>query len=376
MNALIPLFAKRALFPTLALALLCSCGTPSTGTRAQGATKPPPRRPFSRSAIEKPHISEAQKQVIRQAKTAYIAVEQTFKNDAGDALSYSPALPFAERTISVLALGGITNASSPETADITVSIKVEGHELSGSYSYGGFGVGQKRVAGSSLSGEVAIKSGDMTPIRRPIHGGTGLPYSIPSFGGPGPQFQQSFDQCNFTEILLGVLAQTHGAEALAKGATDSSTRVRTLCAKALGDLATPTTTEPLTKLLQDSDEGVRFAAADALAASPDPNATSLLKGALEQGSSKTKCRVAQCLGSRRDAQAVDALLTQLKGNDSAVSGACASALGNIGDPRAIDPLIEAMENPKVRFQARQALKKITGKDLGDEPMEWKQSRQK
>ena len=360
---------KTALLAVAVATLLVGCVTPPPAARAQAASTPSPRC-YSPPGIQKPQIDEAQKQVIRQAKTAFIAVQQTYKNSSGEPSSYSPSLPFADRAASILALGGITKASSPETADITVSIQVEGHELSGKYGPIGF----DRVAGSSLSGEVAIKTGDMKPIRRPIHGGTGLPFSVSSFDF-GPKFQESFEQCNFTEILVGILAETHGAEAMAKGSTASSTQVRKLCAKALSDLPPSATTEPLSKLLQDSDEGVRFAAADALAASSDAKATSLLIRAFEAGNSKTKSHLAHCLGRRRDAQAVDALLAQLNGNDSAVSGACASALGEIGDARAIDPLIEAMEKPNVRFQARQALKKLTGKDLGDEPFEWKKWRQ-
>ena len=335
---------------------------------SQAASTPPLRRK-SPPGNQNPQIDDAQKQVIRQAKTAFIAVQQTYKNNSGEPSTYSRSLPFADRAASVLALAGISKASSPETADITVSVQVEGHELSGKYGP----IGIERVAGSSLSREVAIKSGDMKPIRRPIQGGTGLPFSVSNFDF-GPKFQESFEKSNFTEILVGIVAETHGAEALTKGCTASSAQVRKLCAKALSEFSPSTTIEPLSKLLQDSDEGVRFAAADALAASSDANATSFLLRAFETGNSKTKSHLAHCLGRRRDAQAVDTLLAQLNGNDSTVSAACASALGEIGDTRAIDPLIDAMEKPNVRFQARQALKKITGKDLGDEPFEWKKWR--
>lgn len=362
---------KTTLLAVAAAMLLVGCITPPPATRAQRASTPFPRR-YSPPGIQKLQIDDAQKQIIRQAKTVFIAVQQTYKNDSGEPSSYCSSLPFADTAASVLALGGITKAASPETADISVSIQVEGQELSGQYGPYGIG-GFNRVAGSSLSGEVAIKSGDMRPIRRPIHGGTGLPYSVSSFDY-GPKFLESFEQCNFTEILVGILAETHGAEAMARGPTASSAQVRKLCAKALSDLAPSATTEPLSKLLQDSDESVRFAAADALAASSDSKATSLLIHAFETGNSKTKTHLAHCLGRRRDAQAVDALLSQINGNDSAVSGACASALGQIGDARAIDPLIEVMEKPNVRFQARQALKELTGKDLGDEPFEWKKWR--
>jgi hypothetical protein len=354
MNTLHAINAMKPVPAVVALALLCSCAATPLG---------------------QPEIGEAQKQAIRRAKTAFITVEQIYKNDGGEALADGTSLPFAYWVVRVLALAGISEASA-ETADITVSVHIEGRELSGSYSYGGFGVGQRRVAGSSLSGEIAIKSGNMKPLRRAIRGGTGLPYSVPSFVGPGPQFQKSFDQSNFIEVLVGILAQTHGIGVLVNGASDSHADMRGICAKALGDLATSAATQPLSKLVHDSHEPVRFTAADALATSPDPNATSVLIGTFEKGNSKTKSHVARCLGRRRDVQAVDALLAQLKGNDSDVSGSCASALGEIGDKSAIDPLIEAMEKPNVRFQARLALKKITGKDLGDEPQDWKKWRQK
>jgi HEAT repeat protein len=203
---------------------------------------------------------------------------------------------------------------------------------------------------------------------------------LPSFAhfGSGPQFQESFEQCNFTKVLLEFLWQTHGVSIFTSGATNSIANIRKLCAYALGDLAVPEGTEPLVKLIQDSNEAVGKAAWFALSESQDPRVPSLLIEALEKGDSKTKSRVASCFAMpmRRDAQAVDALLIQLQGNDSVVSCSCALALSSIRDARAIDALIEAMEKPKVRRAAHMALQSITGKDLGDDPFEWKKWRQK
>jgi len=346
---------KTALFAIVVTALLSGCAT----------------RSIWRPTIE---MDNSQKQVIQQAKRAFITVQQTYKDGSGKPSRHCTSLPFAERAASILALGEIMEATSPEAADIIVSIQVEGFEIEGVYKMKNWGGSRQGiVAASEIYGEVTIKSGNMKPISHYISGGCELPYDV-SFTEPRPRFEKAFEECRFNNILIELLTQTHGIAALAKGVNHSSPQVREFCAIELGDLKVPEATGLLGKLLQDSDGRVCLTAAGALKASSDPAAISLLIDALERDNSKTKVIVANCLGTRRNTRAVDVLLGQLKGSDEAVSGACAEALGKIGDARAIDPLIEAMENPKVRIEARPALKKITGKDLGDNPSDWKKWR--
>ena len=366
MKTIKSVLAKCAVFPILAVALVCSCATPS-----------------AKQTIKEIPLDDTHKQVIRQAKSAFVAVKQTYKDYEKQPLRDGPALPFDEKAADVLALAGIAMASSPATADITVSIEAEGLELAGVYILGG-GIAPagwpRTVAGSLLKGEITITGRGMTPIRRPFGGLTPLPSSVPLYAGPGPQFEKSFESSNLAGVLLAILGQADGIELLVKAADDSRPAIRRGSAWALGKLKNSATTETLAKLLQDPDEDVQGTAAVAFSDWPDPRATSLLAAALQNGSPKTKKIAAISLGLRRDSQAVDALVSQLADADWQVSMACANALGELSDPRAIDPLIKAMarEEPGsvVRYAAASALQKITGKDLGADPAEWEKWRAK
>lgn len=341
----------------------------TNGARPQGSNHRPP---VEKPEIEKQKVENAQRDVIRRARTAFIAVEQTFKTESGEAIP-NVSLPFAETAAVVLGHAGIEKAPSPDAADINVTIYVEAREISGSYSLGGFGAGTKIVAGSSLTGEIAIKSGGMSPVRKPLGSRVELPSSVERVG---PRFGELFDRCNLVESLVVILSEARGVGFWAKGMGDPSAQVRGHYATALGTIPTPETISPLTNLLEDSDEGVRFAAADGLAKSSDGGVTLLLIAAFEKGDPKTKAKLAHYLGKRRDPKAVDALVAQLKAKDAAAAFECVQALGAIRDRRAIDPLIEVMEKPNIRLHARQALKAITGEDLGDEPLNWRKWREK
>ena len=82
---------------------------------------------------------------------------------------------------------------------------------------------------------------------------------------------------------------------------------------------------------------------------------------------------AQALGGAKDLRAVEPLIAVLKKDKHVyVRATTAWALGEIKDRRAVKPLIDALgdEIRDVRRNAAWALKKITGKDFGEDPAQW------
>jgi HEAT repeat protein len=96
--------------------------------------------------------------------------------------------------------------------------------------------------------------------------------------------------------------------------------------------------------------------------------------ALQDANAEVRRSAAGGLERKRDARAVDPLILALRDEDSHVRNFAAQALGTIGDPRSIDPLVIVLLKDKdgsVRFQAKRALERITGEDIGENPSDWR-----
>jgi hypothetical protein len=73
--------------------------------------------------------------------------------------------------------------------------------------------------------------------------------------------------------------------------------------------------------------------------------------------------------------AVPELCRALESPLEGVAWIAASVLGDIGAQEAVDALIGALSNPRGADAAREALKRITGKDLGDDAAAWRRWRE-
>jgi HEAT repeat protein len=164
---------------------------------------------------------------------------------------------------------------------------------------------------------------------------------------------------------LGRLGDPRAVEPLVLALKDKEIRWDAI--EALGKLADPQAIEPLVPLLRDESSMVRTTAAEALEKlnwqhTQDENALWywLAKGDVE------KCIA---LGTI----AVEPLISALKHKDDVVRSDAAYALFELGDSRTVEPFIHAQMDrfSLVRWRAANALKKITGKDFGDDPKKWR-----
>ena len=114
-------------------------------------------------------------------------------------------------------------------------------------------------------------------------------------------------------------------------------------------------------------------AAEVLAQAKESGEVERLINDLKDESWQIRWYAAQALGDTNDPDAVEPLIAVLKNDKHVyVLATTAWALGELKDRRAVKPLIDAMghEVRDVRRNAAWALKKITGKDFGEDPAKW------
>jgi len=183
---------------------------------------------------------------------------------------------------------------------------------------------------------------------------------------------------------------------------DESGGVRAAAASALANLEAARAVDALIGALKDERQDVRRAAAYALGTIGDASAVAPLIDALADESFGVREAAACSLGHLKDRRAVNPLIAALKG-DQALRSTAARALGQLGDSRAlkplmaflgkggldsqesvtlalveigepaIEPLITAVgsRNFYVRWHAAFALRRITGKQFGQDPRKWR-----
>jgi hypothetical protein len=154
-------------------------------------------------------------------------------------------------------------------------------------------------------------------------------------------------------------------------------------ASALGEIGDPRAVDVLIDLLMDKNQDYlkRGRAAEALGKIKDARAVEPLIEALRQGKLMKGDKIligqsimtdaAHALGRIKDKRAVDPLIDAMED----IPSAAASALGEIGDARAVQSLISALKDKGMNVFWRRdvinALRKLTGKDLGDDPEAWR-----
>ena len=115
---------------------------------------------------------------------------------------------------------------------------------------------------------------------------------------------------------------------------------------------------------------------DALVAIGKPTVEPLL-AALEDEDYMVRLRAIEALAEIRDRRAVDPLLARLKDEKPSVVSFAAQALGDMGDRKAVKPLVEVLsqaqkDNVALRRLTAEALTKLTGQDLGQDPAAWQE----
>jgi HEAT repeat protein len=116
-------------------------------------------------------------------------------------------------------------------------------------------------------------------------------------------------------------------------------------------------------------------AAEVLGQAKESGEVERLINDLKDESWQIRWYAAQALGDMNDPHAVEPLIAVLKNDKHVyVLATTAWALGELKDRRAVKPLIDAMghEVRDVRRNAAWALKKITGKDFGEDPAKWQE----
>jgi HEAT repeat protein len=94
---------------------------------------------------------------------------------------------------------------------------------------------------------------------------------------------------------------------------------------------------------------------------------------LKDENDELRWKAAWALGKIRNSDAVEPLITALDDKVPDVSWMASVALGQIGDSRAIERLISLLDNRDLglRYSAEFSLKKITGKNFGQNSSQWK-----
>ena len=198
--------------------------------------------------------------------------------------------------------------------------------------------------------------GDETPIApMRCYDGMWTP-ALETFGHPSPGEQAA--------LALAAIS-TPAVDALVGALDDRAPAVRRNAAWAIGevrggsDVNRDAALTPLIRLLADRDATVRRAAAFGLSELKSRDAVEPLIVTLADKDNAVRGMAVFALGEIR-ARAAVSQLAQLvvTDSDAEVRRAAAWALGEIKDERAVDALMRALNDPRVRAEARRALNEI------------------
>jgi HEAT repeat protein len=126
---------------------------------------------------------------------------------------------------------------------------------------------------------------------------------------------------------------------------------------------------------EEKDPLIRTETIRVLGAYPSASADAILKAALNDADMQARIAACEAWGRHHDEQAVQLLATTMNGDaDSDVRLAAAKALGETMNSAAAKPLGNALNDPDpaMQYRAVLSLKKVTGKDLGNDVNRWQQ----
>jgi HEAT repeat protein len=130
-----------------------------------------------------------------------------------------------------------------------------------------------------------------------------------------------------------------------------------------------------TSIRDEKDPLIRTQIVRTLGAYPGVSADAVLKAAMNDSDVEARMAACEAWGRHHDEQAVQILSTAMHGDaDSDVRLAAAKALGDTMHPTAVKPLGDALDDtdPAMQYRAVLSLKKVTGKDFGNDVNRWQQ----
>jgi hypothetical protein len=150
------------------------------------------------------------------------------------------------------------------------------------------------------------------------------------------------DRCT-AAYVLGCMGRTGAADALGQGAWSADPALAVACTQALVMAGDPAAAPMLGQLTRHPEVQVRWAALQGLESLGSPHMTSILSEVL--------------VGPYE--------------RDDAVRRHAAYLLGETGDPTAVPSLMQALgARPALSDVVMQSLRRVTGKNIGDRPVDW------
>lgn len=128
------------------------------------------------------------------------------------------------------------------------------------------------------------------------------------------------------------------------------------------------------RLLEEHDPRVRARIVETAATFDTPSAVAICRGGLEDPEPRVRMSACTAWEKRGGAEAVQLLAARYHADqDLDVRLRALRELGNLGDGAAVPVLARALEDPDpaVQYRAVAALKKVSGRDLGDDVNKWR-----
>lgn len=135
------------------------------------------------------------------------------------------------------------------------------------------------------------------------------------------------------------------------------------------------TRDLITTMLEEHDPRVRCVILETVADIETPSATAICKGALEDPDERVRMAACSAWRKRGGPEAVELLAVRSRSDrEIDVRLRALRELGQLGDEEAIPVLAKALEDPDpaVQYRAVGALKKVSGRDLGDDVNKWRE----
>jgi HEAT repeat protein len=177
------------------------------------------------------------------------------------------------------------------------------------------------------------------------------------------------------EIAIEVLGRKKWREAvslLIRLLRSDIASLQLLSAKALGNIADARAVEPLMAMLQEKSLDLKAAALSALAEIRDMRALEPILKMAKSPDIRLKLLAVNVLGSFPDSRSLKAAVKALKSRRWQLQVAAVKAIAQMRRKEGITALIRAMKKAKgrVRSDILDALRRLTGADLGYEPEDW------
>ena len=133
--------------------------------------------------------------------------------------------------------------------------------------------------------------------------------------------------------------------------------------------------EIATAMVSEHDARVRCVMLDAVVPLDTAMATAICKGAMQDPDPRVRMAACAAWGTRGGSEAVELLAARYQTDSELdVRLRALRCLGDLGDKAAVPVLAKALEDsdPAVQYRAVGALKKVSGRDLGDDVNKWRE----